>query len=294
MDSPVVSLVATHLLGSSGHILFWTLVWAAIVAVPGVLLGVLSFRSLSRRGAWDLEWRHGRWVRRSAALWMVLASLVGGAALGASHGVLKGVDSALHAERFRSDVLGPVGEQGALFLALLDLELQGFEPPARAAAIDAFVQGERLIDIAAFRERFDLAGPVAVEIVRRLEASFLGGSTLPESARGGLEWVLDSGVADVVHKVEGTLDGRGIERFLDSLEVLGGGPGVEYRALVEHIVDHAAIPLILEPLGGFVRSQQVILLALIVAALLFPPLLFWGIRWNEARGAEKPPPQPRT
>ena len=63
----------------------WTL-WAALGALGGLALAVAAYFALDRAGAWRLSWRHAKWLRVGAVLWLLGSFAVLGSSIGGCEG----------------------------------------------------------------------------------------------------------------------------------------------------------------------------------------------------------------
>jgi hypothetical protein len=288
---------------ATGHLVLWTLIGLA----AGLVLAWLTGRIAGRLGAWDLEWAYGGVLRVLAAIWIYTGVSVLLMAIGFAEGGLRGVDVVVRHSQFRHAVLERAAGYGSLGVAWIDLYLAARETATPMAAEererrwDAFARGETELDAASFLSRLETSQTAlvqeAVEAARtRLRAlEGYGGGLMGRLVEMSLAVITHRYTRDLAAYLLGT-DGADVSSFFKTLPAAAaaaGSPGgLTHRELQAHIVERVLVPNILGPARIFVRSNQVVLAA-VLPVVVFPPLLlFWIARVIErvSRPAGTPGP----
>ncbi len=272
-------LLLDTLPSSAGQVLLWTLLGLAAGLAAGIALAFLY----QRLGAFRLEWRHARWMRVLAALWILAAGLATGAVAGGCEGSLRGAQRAVADASFRSGPLLSAANAVSAGVAWIDLKLQG----APESALDDYVQGRKNLDVPGFYGRL---GKAEADVVDGIVA---GWNTQAQAKLGlspspMVDALLGAALRFVAQRVvRKTLQDKAKDVGVASAQdgffaALEGGP-TSHAEVAARLVDRCLTPLALAPVRFFVRGQQFTALLVGGLATLLPVLGFWIGRLLERR-----------
>jgi hypothetical protein len=274
---------------ATGRLVLWTLIGLA----AGLVLAWLWQRIAGRLGAWDLEWAYAGVLRILSALWMYTGLSLLLMSIGFAEGGLRGVDVIVRHSQFRHAVLERAAGYGSLGVAWIDLYLAGREtaPPMSAEERErrwgAFTRGEAELDAAKFLSRLETSQATLVQ--EAVEAARTRLRALEGYGGGLMGRLVELSLAVVTHRYTRDFaayllgkEGADVSSFFKALPAAAaaaGSPGgLTHRELQAHIVERVLIPNIMGPTRIFVRSNQVLLAALLPVVVLPSLLLFWIAR----------------
>ncbi|HEX7898846.1 MAG TPA: hypothetical protein VF950_13865 [Planctomycetota bacterium] len=261
------------------------LLWSVLGVLGGLAVGAGAALLLSRLGAFRLEWRHARWMRVLAALWILAAGLAAGGAVGGCEGTWRGTRRAVADPAFREGPLLRAAGCVSAGVAWLDLKLRN----APEEALTAYVDGKATLDVPAFYGRLAKArGEVVDGLVATWNAQAqarlgLGRSEVVDALLGAAlrlvaAKLVDKAVHDSAEKagVASAKDG-----FFTALDRTSG----THADLSARLLDDCVVPLALLPVRALIRGQQTAAALLGALAMLVPVLAFWIGRVVERRKA---------
>jgi len=286
--------------------------------VLGFLLGILGYFVVKRAGGYAWEWRFAKWVRRLAALLIVLTTTSAGSVAGGCIGLAAGMESFLTKGEQAHATLTKAGEPMADFafyllvvserhVAAANAELAAkergqawdpvgsealFELPTRE--LEAFQGGEAIssarVEDLAERLPYRAGGETFAEAVDEVMG-------VPEGEDPGLRHVLlKEGMAFLIkHGLEREAkasSGKGaiqiLKRSLDlSLASAREGDAdlITRPELAQHFADELYAPLIVLTLKRLLIPYRWGSYALLILAPLLPIPLFWLARYVARRRA---------
>ncbi|MBI3268935.1 MAG: hypothetical protein HYZ53_07930 [Planctomycetes bacterium] len=299
--------VFDELLKSQLHLVLWDIAkWAVLGVFVGGPAGWFAHVLLSRCGAFRLQVARAGWLRALALGWLVMALGALGCVLGGCQGVASGIERAITKSQFRTEVLDPVGNAGAFGLVAIDFFLQDVDVATGrnqvltaeySRALEAFQQGEGEFDVVAFVERLERAEEPLVkagvtyakETIRK--RFNLAEGTLAETVTTSvLGWTVRHVLRDkLVEELDRFGLGGPVREFFRTLPAAAaatGSPrGVTHAELAGHVVEHGAVPMLVQPIRAVIRGKQLLLGLLVFPAGALPVLCFWLGRVVERRRA---------
>jgi hypothetical protein len=280
----------------------------AVGVGTGVIVGVALTWLTLRSGLFTMQWRPGRWLRWLAVAWLLLAVALLGGVVGAGEGALFGLGRALREGRVRERTLRPAARAGIILLGTVDGLLTSLAAgegatlgPEGEAALNAFEQGEREIDLDHLSERLktlEAEAGSAVAAAARAQLDSLGDGLGPFASmlsQGGdlLGGDLVKGGARAA--LAGTdLDPTAFLAELPAYAARSGDPrGISAAELEPFLLDRFLVPAVEDPLRRVVRAQEKVLGFLAFTAWLAPVVFFWLARRIEPRVRPEAPRGPR-
>lgn len=262
---------------------FHVVLWSLLGAIAGFGVGAVAALLFSRLGAFRLEWRHANWARVLAALWILLAAIGGGAAIGSCEGTWRGAQRAVADANLRDGPLLSAANCVSAGVAWIDLRLRN----APEESFGRYVKGEEKLDVPAFYGRLAKAESDVVDgLVSTWNAQAQARLGLPRSALvdallgAGLRLVAEKLVRKAVHD---TAKDVGVASAKDGFFAALDGTTGEHADLSRRLLDSCVVPLALTPVRILVRGQQLSAALLGGLALLLPVLGFWIGRIVERR-----------
>lgn len=277
----------------------------------GLLLGALLYWAMRRFEWLALRWKHARWLRVLAALWLVLVCGALLCAVAGYQGALRFADDGLRTGPVRRDVLDPAGRICATGFQAFDLYCQNCanqEPgaevkielaPEQQAALTDFQDGRIEVNTTQSLKRLsEMEAALAAQIRTTLQTeaqtrfSIQPGGLIDRVVEACLQVIASPDVRRMALKQAGT-PGRSLENCLATLPAAASASGnpdtITHADLSNHFVEQAILPLLLDPVTKFLRVQQIIVLVVLILAVLLPPVAFRIIRYFEGPEAKPAP-----
>jgi hypothetical protein len=302
-DNTLIRRILEELARSQAkEVLFELVLWSTLGAVAGILLAVGAYYAYRGVGWYQSQWKHARWVRRTAAVLtaLVCAGLIGMA--GFWHGVFCGSKQVLAKSQIATELLPVVGDAVAEGVVVLD-EMMTFENGLSPDAIQRALQsvefkekvrsfrvGEREWDVTVFLGRMDRFG--AEKLPQFVDETLDGLLNRYPSLKGGLgEQILRPVLTALVRRlVSDKLDplagvdkklqkSNGIvifnrQRLLAEAARAGNPATISHRELSLFVIQGGLVPAILKPIHSMARTQQIIMIVLSILIVSIPAVVF--------------------
>ena len=272
--------------------------WSVFGCLAGVMISFGCYLLMSKLGAFRLNWKFAAWPRTLTVLWLAVTFAILGGMMGGCEGTLRATQRVVKQSQFRTEALQPVGDAVADGLFQIDHWLREPDVPA---PVDSFRQGELELSATSLLRQIDAVEEVAAR--KAVDATKQQIATRMGTARGGVVETLTNEFLDVIArrllraKAKEQLDKVGLAdalfEFFDTLPAAARARGdpdtISHAELASHVVDHGLIPALLQPARRFVRTQQVVLVALSILATVLPTFAFWIAR--KSWPSDTPPAQ---
>lgn len=308
------AILETHFL----DILLSTTGYLIVGGGVGFALGIVGYFVVKRAGGYAWEWRFAKWVRRLAALLIVLTSATAGSVAGGCIGFAAGIESFLLEGEQANASLAKAGEPMADFVYYL-LIVSERQSAAASAELEAKQRGEpyeKLTSDVLFAlpseelEAFQNGTPIAMTRVEGLaermphragaeafaeavdefmgvepgEAPGLGHLMLKE----GVAFVIEYGLEREAKREAGKGAIRILKRSLDlslAADHEGNPDWITRTELAKHFADELYAPLMVLALRKALIPYRWGSYAILVLAPLVPVPLFWLARYVGRRRA---------
>jgi hypothetical protein len=282
----------------------------------GLLLGGLLYWAMQRYEWLALRWKHARWLRVLAAAWLVLASGALVCIVAGYQGALQFAGDGLRKGPVRKDVLEPAGRICATGFQAFDLYCQNCmnrEPgaevklelaPEQQTALTDFQNGRIEVNASQSLKRLsEMEAALAAQIRTTLQTeaqtrfSIQPGGLIDKIVEACLQSIASVDARKMALNQIGT-PGRSLQNCLATLPAAAAASGnpdtITHAELSDHFVEHAILPLLLDPVTKFIRAQQSLVLALLALAVLLPPVVFRIIRYFEGHVKTAAPATPKV
>lgn len=279
-------MVAEFLRSQAPSLIGAILLWGALGAVAGALLGWAAYAAAGRGRAWTLEAPGAKWARALAALWLIATWAALAGTMGGCEGLTRATERVVARSPFRTEGLDRAGAFGAAAAFWLDLYLQNAEAAGprpltepQARAFQAYLKDESVFDLRAFLGRLDRAeARIVHEAVPSCREAVRAKLGVPEGRF--VNALLDYALEVILRRrlrgeLRATFEGVGVDvdRFFAALPA-----SARATELATYIVEEALVPAVVRPVRSMARGQQLLSAILMAAALALPLAVFWIAR----------------